>query len=245
MISVVCVYNDLSIYNEYLLSSVQRQKGGHELIAMDNRDGHFKSAAQALNDGGRKANGVFIMFAHQDVRLHPETWLSDAEKLLDSLRNVGIAGVAGKKDKSGVITVITHGDPPHLAGSLQLTEPLRVQTVDECLFFVPREVFATVSLDEYTCDDWHLYSVEYSLSIQERGLAAYVLPLHAYHKSTGQVSEAYYTVLKRIIAKHKRHYSTIYTTIGDWSTVIPVKIQRAWHSLWGIISVFSALRRVR
>jgi len=245
MISVVCVYNDWSIYTEYLLSSVQRQKGGHELIAMDNRDGHFKSAAQALNDGGRKANGAFIMFAHQDVRFYPETWLSDAEKMLDSLQNVGIAGVAGKKDWSGVKTVITHGDPPHQAGSLQPTEPLRVQTVDECLFFVPRDIFATLNFDEHICDNWHLYAAEYSLSVREMGLVAYVLPLHVYHKSMGQFSEAYYTVLKKVIGKHKKYYSIIFATTGNWITVVPVRIQRAGYSFWRIIRVFIASGRVR
>jgi len=258
MISVVCVYNDLSIYSEYLLSSIQRQKGDHELIAIDNRDGHFKSAAEALNDGGRKANGDFIMFAHQDVRLDSDNWLNGAEEMLRSISDLGIAGVAGREDKSGVISVLihgnqlagvisvtTHGDPPEPVGSIHPIEPLRVQTVDECLFFVPRDVFASVWMDEQVCDDWHLYSVEYSLSLRERGLVVYVLPLQVHHKSMGRISETYFTVLAKIVAKHKNHFLTINTTIGVWSTVIPINIQRIYFRLRESISVFMASRQTR
>jgi hypothetical protein len=246
MISVVCVYNDMGIYNEYLLSSIQRQNGDHELIAMDNRDGYFKSAAQALNDGGRRAKGDYIMFVHQDVQLKRDDWLNRAEEMLKSLGGFGIAGVAGRKDRSGVITVITHGSPPKLAGSIQLSEPVKVQTVDECLFFVPREIFATVNMDEQTCKDWHLYAVDYSLSIQERGLAAYVLPLEAYHAypgysvSRGLLPEEYVSTLRRIITKHKSHYSTIYTTCGIWSIVFPFSVYAIYLRLRQRIREFLA-----
>jgi len=245
MISVVCVYNDLRIYNEYILSSIQRQHGIHEFIALDNQDGHFSSATQALNDGGRKATGAYIMFVHQDIRLNSDDWLDRAEEILRSVPNLGIAGVAGKRDKSGVITALTHGDPPKLAGYLQPTEPLRVQTVDECLFFVPREVFVAINMDESTCENWHLYAVDYSLVIQERGLTVYVLPLQVYHESEGELSDAYFVALRKIVAKHKRRYSTIYTTIWDWNTAVPIRIQRAYCLLIRRIRKLMASRRVR
>ena len=245
MISVVCVYNDLRIYNEYLLPSIQRQHGNHEFIALDNQDGYFSSAAQALNHGGRKATGAYIMFVHQDVRLNSGDWLDRAEEMLRLTPNLGIAGVAGKRDRSGVITALTHGDRPKLAGHLQPTKPLRVQTIDECLFFVPREVFVAINMDESTCENWHLYAVDYSLSIQERGLTAYVLPLQAYHESEGQLSEAYFVALRKIVAKHKGHYSTIYTTVWDWSTAIPIRMQRAYCQLIRRIRKLMASMRAR
>lgn len=245
MISVVCVYNNKQVLREYLESSLDIQTVGFEKILIDNSQNKYESAAKALNEEATRATGKYVLFVHQDVRIYSETWLSDAEKMLDSLRNVGIAGVAGKKDWSGVKTVITQGDPPHQAGSFLSAEPLLVQTVDECLFFVPREVFAAVNFDERVCDNWHLYAVEYSLSVREMGLEAYVLPLNAYHKSMGQFSEAYYAVLKKVIGKHKKHYSIIFATTGNWITVIPVKIQRAGYSFWRIILGFVASGRAR
>lgn len=223
VISVVCVYNDLRIFEKCLRSSIQSQTGRHELITLDNTDGHFRSAAQAMNQGGRKANGAFIMFAHQDVSWNSNDWLERAEEMLKSLPNLGIAGVAGRRDSHETKTAITHGDPSRLAGHSSLSEPVLVQTVDECLFFIPAEVFSAVKFDEQTCDAWHLYSVDYSLSIQERGFSAYVIPLSLHHESMGHASEEYFAVLERVVAKHRTHYRTIHTTIGSWNTLIPVR----------------------
>ena len=82
MISVVCVYNNEAILKVALSRSLQSQTATFELILLDNRDGRYRSAAQALNDGGRRAIGDFIMFVHQDMWLASDTWLEDAEKIL-------------------------------------------------------------------------------------------------------------------------------------------------------------------
>ncbi len=67
----------------------------YELIALDNSDRLFRSASIALNYGGSKAKGRYLLFAHQDIVLSDERFLEKAERLLDSLPEVGIAGVAG------------------------------------------------------------------------------------------------------------------------------------------------------
>ena len=81
MISIVCVYNNQDILNNWLLKSLKHQTVEFELITLDNTRNTFKSAAEALNYGGKKAKGKYIMFVHQDVDLSSDTWLEDVEKM--------------------------------------------------------------------------------------------------------------------------------------------------------------------
>ena len=69
MISIVCVYNNERLLADFLLDSLSRQTVHYELITIDNTENQFTSAVQALNCGGRKARGKYIMFVHQDIRL--------------------------------------------------------------------------------------------------------------------------------------------------------------------------------
>lgn len=232
MISVVCVYNNKKILNDFLLKSLRNQTVDYELILLDNTRRQFKSAAEALNYGGKKAKEKYIIFVHQDVDLSSNSWLEKVEKMLDSIRNLGVAGVAGKKEGGGVMTIINHGDPPRPAGSITIRKPEKVQTVDECLFIIPRSVFRTIHFDENVCDDWHLYAVDYSLSVKRLGFDAYVIPMFVYHRSPGySFSEEYYLTLEKVLEKHKKHYKWIYTTMGDWSALylLRIKRQRIWR----------------
>jgi len=232
MISVVCVYNNGKILNDYLLKSLKNQTVDYEQIVVDNTQGKFKSAAEALNHGGRRAKGRYIMFVHQDVDLCSNTWLEEVEKMLDELPNLGIAGVAGKSEnKKGIITNIKDGTPPKLTGKIQIKIPTKVQTLDECLVIIPRSVFNMFQFDENVCDNWHLYAVDYCLSIKRLGFDVYVIPMFVYHRSAGySFSEKYHLTLQKVLKKHKKHYKEIYTTMGDWSTLYPLSIQR--QGIW-------------
>jgi glycosyltransferase involved in cell wall biosynthesis len=64
MFSVVCVYNDRAILRDCLLKSLKGQTTAYELILVDNSGRQYNSASEALNWGGRKAKGNYIMFAH-------------------------------------------------------------------------------------------------------------------------------------------------------------------------------------
>lgn len=77
------------------MKGLRNQTVTFELIPVDNVSGRYKSAAEALNYGGEKAHGEYIMFVHQDVYLHSDHWLENAEKVLDDISGLGIAGVAG------------------------------------------------------------------------------------------------------------------------------------------------------
>lgn len=244
MISVVCVYNNKQIFNDFLLKSLMNQTAEYELIGIDNASNEFKSAAEALNYGGKKAKNKYIMFAHQDVSFLPDSWLEDAEKYLDSIGIFGIAGVAGMSETGNSNqergrNIIKHGEPPEAwpwGNRIQSLEP--VQTLDECLVIVPRSTFDILKFDEKTCDGWHLYAVDYCLSAKERGFGVYVFPMEIYHLSKGAsnkkkfkciygpLPDEYYETLDKVVKKHFNTYKIIYTTCGEWNTAYPVSLQR-------------------
>jgi glycosyltransferase involved in cell wall biosynthesis len=241
MISIVCVYNNKKILDKYLLRSLKKQTVNYELILLDNLQGKFKSASRALNYGGEKSRGKYIMFVHQDIMLDSDLWLEKAENIIDGLTNFGIAGVAGRSEKlNGVITNVEFDIPPRHAGSIYIKEPMKVQTLDECLVIIPKLIFNKFQFDEKACNNWHLYAVDYCLDIKKRGYNVFVIPMCIYHLSTGskmktkfnkildlgQLPKGYYLTLKKLLKKHKVFYKKIYTTCGIWETSTPFFLQR-------------------
>ncbi len=233
MISIVCIHNNKKILDNYLMEGLNKQKIDYELILIENSKSKFKSAAEALNYGGKKAQGNYIIFAHQDVNFDSQNWLEDMEKYVDNLPNLGIAGIAGKsEDSKEVITNVKHGNSPHFAGKVQIKKPVPVQTLDECLLIIPKNVFNTLKFDEKTCDGWHLYGVDYCLSVKMLNLDVYVFPLPIHHKSSGDpFSNEYYHTLGKLFKKHGSSYKIIRTTVSDWNTGYPVVIQQKWFWL--------------
>lgn len=230
MFSIICVYNNEKVLNDYLIKHLETQNKNYELILLDNTSKKFVSAAKALNYGANKAKGEYLMFAHQDFDLHGDTWLKEAEKIMINLEDVGIAGIAGRSQEKGwTITNIKEGIPPKYISPEKIKEPIKVQTLDECLFIIPKTIFKLIKFDEEVCDDWHLYAVDYCLSIKNIGYEAYVIPLSGYHKShADSLSGGYYLTLRKLLKKHG-NYETILTTMGDWSLSYPLIIQKYFY----------------
>lgn len=224
------MYNNEEILNDYLLKSLKNQTTNYELILIDNTQKKFKSAAEAFNQEGKKAKGNYIIFTHQDVDLSSNMFLNNLEIILDSISNLGIAGVAGKSKEKIIVSNIKEGIPPKLSGKIQINEPVKIQTLDECLFIIPKNIFDEVPFDEKVCSGWHLYAVDYSLSIKERGQDVYVVPASIYHKSTGEsFSSEYYNILKKLLDKHRKNYKMVYTTMGNWNSEYHLGIQKIFQ----------------
>lgn len=255
--SVVCVYSNVDIFEKYLLLSLKLQTAQYEPIFIDNCVGQFKSAAVALNYGGRQANSKYIMFVHQDVDFESATWLADASKILDSLPEFGVAGVAGISTQGHGLkekgrNIIIHGPEriPWEFGN-PINSPEVVQTLDCCVLIVPQKVFEKIQFDEKTCDSWHLYGEDYCLQVGLTGLKAYVLPFSIYHASRGvrktsrleivlslgALPREYYVTLKKLLAKYRGKYEYIYTTNGEWNTTQPVMWQRITMLIKGGVSL--------
>jgi len=226
MFSIISVYNNREILNDWLLNSLKKQTVAYELILIDNTKGRFTSVAAALNYGATliQKQSDYIMFAHQDIRLLSDTWLEDASTYLDSLEDLGIAGVSGARSNSRgkieIVSNIKHGVPcKKLRKRIFIKNPEKVQTVDECLIIIPIHIFKKIKFDSKICDSWHMYAVDYCLEAEKMGLNAYVLPLLSYHRSTGVISDNYikiilsvsplpvdyYKTLIKIFEKHKNH----------------------------------------
>ena len=214
-----------------LLKGLKKQARAYDLICLDNSQGQFASAAQALNHGARLTNAAsaYILFAHQDICFASDAWLGDAEKMLDTLQDLGIAGVVGcRRGDRSRFSNITHGIPPRDVG-ISIQQPLAAMTVDECCLFIPRRVFEKHQFDEAVCGGWHFYAVEYCLRIQEAGLGVYILPLPLHHSSLGTQDSTYFRALEPVLYRHRQAYRKIYTTCGCWDTRMPVRLQRFWH----------------
>jgi len=243
MFSIICVYNDKQLMDENLAKSLHNQTLNHEFIAIDNTTGRFKSAASALNYGLDliKDNPQYVIFAHQDILLTSKNFLEDLKETLLPLTNLGIAGVAGRADLGKVvISNIMHGTPPIPAGKVQISTPTEVQTLDECFVVIPKLILEKNKLDENTCPDWHLYIVDFCLSLKTLGYNIVLLPLTLYHRSTGtqlrnilkvakdlgDLPKGYYSTIGDLLKKHKNDYKAIYATTGVWYTASNVPLQR-------------------
>ncbi len=242
MISIICAFNNKKTLDDHLLNSLKNQTKNYELTLIDNTQGKFKSAAEALNHGGNKSKGKYLMFIHQDYELNSAKWLEEVVRTLDAIENLGIAGVAGKNDYY-LISKIKTGVPPELPGHVPFEEPLKVQTLDECLIIIPKAVFQRIKFDEITCDNWHLYATDYCLSVKEAGLDAYVIPMGGYHVSPGYSfsEKEYYSTLEKLVKKHKDNYKWIYTTTGSWSTVYPLFLQIFYQKMYYFLLQFNIL----
>lgn len=266
MISVVCAYENIQVLNNWLLRSLKAQTVEYELITIDTIERGFSSAAQALNFGGSQGKGKYIMFVHQDVNLASPSWLEDAEAHLDTIPNLGIAGVVGSVEKGSNVSermrnVIAHGDDIEQIGNV-ISSPEPVQTLDELLLIIPQKVFQKYPFDENTCNNWHLYATDYCLNMLTIGKGVYVIPLYVIHKSKGAstnkllfvinfgLSKEYYQILKKILNKYKNLFAYVYTThgYGKWKTTQSLCIQRLRYSIfemtnWFVMRIKSFIRR--
>ncbi|KZX10265.1 glycosyltransferase [Methanobrevibacter filiformis] len=218
MMGIICVYNNEKILNEYLIRGLNNQKDNNfNLFLVDNRNNKFKSAAAAFNYAASKVDAEYLVFTHQDIYL-PEGWVVETEKIIKSLKNPGVIGVAGKSlFDYNILTNIEHDTPPRKPNpSIPISNPVEVETVDECLFIIPKSVFDENKFDTTCCDGWHLYGADYCLDMKNKGYNVYVIPTYLYHVSNGDF-RFYYESLDKFLKKHKANL-IIPTTCGNWIT---------------------------
>ncbi len=239
MFSFICVYNDDEILDKYLKNSVKKLKGDYELILIDNRQDQFSSCASALNHGAKSAKGDYLVFLHQDINFTDENWIDNTLNQINKLDNPGIIGVAGKIDKKHkgnnnhykIYSNIKDGLNPTDASPYKLEKAEIASTVDECLFIIPKKVFDLYQFDEVVCDNWHLYGVDYTYSIKNKGYLAYIIPSVLEHRSGGySMSDDYFKTLKNLQKKHEDE-KVIYTCMGDWIRVLPVSCHKLFYSI--------------
>lgn len=223
MISVVCVYNNHEILDSCLLKTLKTQTYPYELILLDNQKGAYASAAIALNKGAVDAIGDILMFCHQDMRLESSDTLSLISKYFERLGENIVIGTAGKSqiipDKT--FSNMRHGiEKESRAGALAVEDFVDVDTLDECLFAISRNLYKKMQFDEKTCFGWHLYAVDYCLSVHTAFASRiFVVDLPVFHYSdAGSMNSFYFSILKRVCRKHRKQYKLICTTMGSFKT---------------------------
>lgn len=212
-ISVVTCFNDRKVLEANLLSSLRYQHNSVDFIAVDNTNKQYTSVPSALNYGGKKARGDYIMFVHQDVYLCDNFWLDKALIFLEKLPKLGVAGVTGVDGNGKNIGFIL--DRGRFWGS-PLSEPSVVQTLDEQLIIIPKNVFKNLKFDENF--NFHLYGADYCLSAQSLGLKIYVLPLMVEHNSLTIGTLNASNIEKQNLLLSKKHLEKckiIYKTTGN------------------------------
>jgi hypothetical protein len=232
--TIICVYNRRDLLERYLLPSIRRQDMSAELRLVDNTESKFRSAAEALNHAASGASGAYLLFVHQDVEFLSSTFLSEANRYMTTLPDCGVAGLVGAAKERYLrrlrnVVVPGESDIESIDGSQVLHHPVEVQTLDELLLIVPRDLFREMPFDAVTCNGWDLYGVDYSLSCRRSGLKAYALPLTVRHVSGGRLGLQYYKTLRQVIRKHMPDCGTIYTTCGVWHPCLPIALNWLLH----------------
>jgi glycosyltransferase involved in cell wall biosynthesis len=243
MISIISIINDDSVAREFLLRGLSHQNTKYDLILVNNKDSSYRSAAEAYNKGSAYAKGDYLMFIHQDVYLPYPNWLEEIENSLSTVSNLGVAGIAGMLQPSfmndfdisaryyllkrfNLIKIwyskyargnIFHGREKRPWLGEFTSEILSIKTLDELLLIIPASFFEFFKFDEKTCDNWHLYGVDYSLTASQKHRDVCILPHPVVHLSIGNLNDEYFKTLVKLTKKHQEE-KIINTVIAPWST---------------------------
>ena len=196
-VSLVCVFNNPAVREECLDRSVARADLDRvEVIAVDNTERRFPTAGAALNHGARLARHDVVCFVHQDVYLHSLSRLLEvADALGSDPGDWGLLGAAGIDTEGAAIGLLR--DRVQLIGA-SVVEPVEVDSLDEVLFLVRRELVLREPLAEDADLAWHAYAVEYGVRLRELGLRVGAVDLAITHNSLtvnlARLAEAHHRV---------------------------------------------------
>lgn len=182
-VTIVCVYNDLEVLQQCLSRSVSAGLSAApetEFLPVDNRDGGFPTAGAALNHAARLAHNAVVVFVHQDVVLHSLAELERAAHILVSDAGIGVIGAVGIDSRRRIIgrmrdRVVQIGE--------SATLPRDVDSLDEVLIMVRRDLVLVSPLSEDPLLAWHAYGVEYSARVRRAGMRATAMDLALTHNS--------------------------------------------------------------
>jgi GT2 family glycosyltransferase len=144
-------------------------------------------------------------------------WLEEVERTLESIPDLGVAGVAGMSEKGRndeerrKWCIDVFDEVWWDGGNNRVERPEEVQTLDECLLIVRRPVFSRLQFDDKVFDGWHCYGADYCLSVRQFGLKAYVVPAFACHSCLRANMKDLLKFQQRLYVKHRRNYKHIYT----------------------------------
>lgn len=205
-LSVVILYNNQE-KTEEALSYLEKQllRDDMEIIAVDNRQQRFSSAASGLNYGASLAKGDAVLFMHQDILLidpqAAQTCCDYISEHPDAI--VGVAGVC--MDDGRVHSDIYRTQEKKKMRYSTNGKPAAVYSLDECMFAMKKSLWEKLRFDEVACDGWHLYAVDICYQNLLCGGSNVLLPLKIWHKSVP--SESFLLDYDRALIKIIRKYN--------------------------------------
>lgn len=181
-VSVVCVYNDVTVRRVCLDRSIEaglEQAPDTEYLPIDNTGHQYPSAGAALNAGIRMARHDVVVLVHQDVYLHSITALERAAAALLESPDVGVVGAVGIT-ASGTVAGVVRDRVVMIGRSASSTD---VDSLDEVLFMIERDRALAEPLSEDPDLAWHAYAVEYGARVRDQGLRVVATDLPLTHNS--------------------------------------------------------------
>ncbi len=169
-VSVVCVYNNPDVLRDCLkrsIAALSHEAPEIEILGVKNTSGQFPTAGAALNYGASIAKHDVIAFAHQDVYFHSLVALERSAAYLTANSGAGMLGAVGIRSNGSIAGRIR--DRVVLIGD-QLKAPVDVDSLDEVIFMVRRDLLRKLPLSSCPELAWHAYAVEYGLRLRARGM---------------------------------------------------------------------------
>ena len=194
-VSLICVFNDPAVREQCLDRSLAGADPDRvELVSVDNTEHRFATAGAALNHGARLARHDVVAFVHQDVYLHSWSRLLEVAALIGSgaWAVLGAAGVGARGEAVGLLR-----DRVQLIGA-SAPVPVAVESLDEVLFMVSRDLVLAEPLAEDPDLAWHAYAVEYAVRQRRQGRRVGAVDLAITHNSLtvnlARLTEAHHRV---------------------------------------------------
>jgi len=243
-ISIVCVYNDPGVLQNCLKRSIEAYSGDIDVdfVPLDNTGHAFTTAGAALNHGAREARHDLVVFVHQDVYLHSierlaavGAALSDTDWGLLGTNGVTAQGMSVGRMRDRVLLI---GTPA--------PRPVDVDSVDEVLFMVLRDVVLEHPFTEDPQLAWHAYAVEYSLRLRRLALRVGAVDLAVTHNSL-TINLENLDVAHRHVGELYPKLLPIRTTCGTIGTPhpgwrsLPIVRKHGWRIRW-LRQSFQAVR---
>ena len=212
-LTIVCCYNDINQLQNDLLKTLNEQTVACETILIDNRDKKFKSASAALNYGASLVETKYVLFSHQDIYFTDNNALKEIYEYFVELDGsvIGVAGV--KLDTVGTYTTVVHGVNKIPAGRHKIKKPVKVASIDECIFGMNIDVYNKLLFDEKNFDNWHLYAIDMCYNAYSNGIEVYSIPSKIWHKSEGNLNHSFFVGFKRLRDKYGDDFDLIKSPI--------------------------------
>ncbi|TWG96714.1 glycosyl transferase family 2 [Mesorhizobium sp. J18] len=233
-VSLVCVFNNPEVRRDCLDRSIAG-RAEIDFIPVDNTAHAFTTAGAALNHGARKARHDVVIFVHQDVYLHSIDRLLEAAALLRKEGRWGMLGALGVTSAGALVGRIR--DRVQLLGR-SAPHPVPVDSLDEVLFMVRRNLVLEDPLSEHQDLAWHTYAVEYGLRVKAHGLEVGAVDLAITHNSM-TTNLARLDVAHRKVAAMHPGAVPVRTTCGtvggderDRMRTWPVIGRHGWRYQW-------------